>query len=49
MAREVDRNLLNIRELSTFSAAGAQQTSEASKALSGLVGEMTTLVGRFKV
>ena len=49
VAREVDRNLLNIRELSTFSAAGAQQTSEASKALSGLVGEMTTLVGRFKV
>ena len=49
VAREVDRNLLNIRELSNHSAAGAQQTSEASKALSGLVGEMTALVGRFKV
>jgi methyl-accepting chemotaxis protein len=49
VAREVDRNLLNIRELSHHSAAGAQQTSEASKALAGLVGEMTALVGRFKV
>ncbi|HDS1679400.1 TPA: methyl-accepting chemotaxis protein [Pseudomonas putida] len=49
VAREVDRNLLNIRELSSYSAAGAQQTSEASQALSGLVGEMTALVGRFKV
>ncbi|MFZ5935905.1 chemotaxis protein [Pseudomonas putida] len=49
VAREVDRNLLNIRELSSHSAAGAQQTSEASQALSGLVGEMTALVGRFRV
>ena len=49
VAREVDRNLLNIRELSSQSAAGAQQTSEASQALSGLVGEMTALVGRFRV
>jgi len=49
VAREVDRNLLNIRELSINSATGAQQTSEASKALSGLVGEMTALVGRFRV
>ena len=45
----MDRNLLNIRELSINSATGAQQTSEASKALSGLVGEMTALVGRFRV
>ncbi|MBA6130594.1 MULTISPECIES: methyl-accepting chemotaxis protein [Pseudomonas] len=49
VAREVDRNLLNIRELSNHSAAGAHQTSAASKALSGLVGEMTTLVGQFKL
>jgi len=49
VAREVDRNLLNIRELSNHSAAGAQQTSAASKALSGLVGEMTALVGQFKL
>lgn len=49
VAREVDRNLLNIRELSGHSAQGAQQTRQASQALSGLVGEMTGLVGRFRV
>lgn len=49
VAREVDRNLLNIRELSGHSAQGAQQTRQASQALSGLVGEMTALVGRFRV
>jgi methyl-accepting chemotaxis protein len=49
VAREVDRNLLNIRELSNQSATGAQQTRAASQALSGLVGEMTALVGRFRV
>ena len=30
-------------------AQGAQQTRQASQALSGLVGEMTALVGRFRV
>ncbi|MFK8328717.1 methyl-accepting chemotaxis protein [Pseudomonas sp. BJa5] len=49
VAREVDRNLLNIRELSTRSAAGAQQTRQASQALSGLAGELTALVARFRV
>ncbi|MNH35858.1 Methyl-accepting chemotaxis protein (MCP) signaling domain protein [compost metagenome] len=49
VAREVDRNLLNIRELSTRSATGAQQTSEASQALAGLAGQLTALVARFKV
>ncbi|RWU21157.1 methyl-accepting chemotaxis protein [Pseudomonas alkylphenolica] len=49
VAREVDRNLLNIRELSTRSASGAQQTQQASQALSGLAGELTALVARFKV
>ncbi|MFI7858270.1 methyl-accepting chemotaxis protein [Pseudomonas promysalinigenes] len=49
VAREVDRNLLNIRELSGHSAQGAQQTRQASQALSGLVAEMTALVGRFRV
>ncbi|MHA7113147.1 methyl-accepting chemotaxis protein [Pseudomonas promysalinigenes] len=49
VSREVDRNLLNIRELSGHSAQGAQQTRQASQALSGLVGEMTALVRRFRV
>ncbi|OLS64342.1 methyl-accepting chemotaxis protein [Pseudomonas putida] len=49
VAREVDRNLLNIRELSARSAEGAQQTSAASQTLSGLASELTALVGRFRV
>lgn len=49
VAREVDRNLLNIRELSTRSAAGAQQTRTASQGLSALAEELTALVARFKV
>ncbi|NNJ15953.1 methyl-accepting chemotaxis protein [Pseudomonas putida CSV86] len=49
VAREVDRNLLNIRELSARSAEGAQQTSAASRTLSGLATELTALVGRFRV
>lgn len=49
VAREVDRNLLNIRELSTRSAAGARETREASQALAGLAGQLTALVARFRV
>ncbi len=49
VAREVDRNLLNIRELSSRSATGAQQTRQASRALSGLAAELTALVARFRV
>ncbi|MNZ24745.1 Methyl-accepting chemotaxis protein McpS [compost metagenome] len=49
VAREVDRNLLNIRALSTRSADGAQQTREASQALSRLAQELTGLVARFRV
>ncbi|MGE8410581.1 MAG: methyl-accepting chemotaxis protein [Pseudomonas sp.] len=49
VAREVDRNLLNIRDLSARSAEGARQTSAASQTLSGLARELTELVGRFRV
>ena len=49
VAREVDRNLLNIRELSGRSAAGAEQTRVASHALSQLATQLTTLVTRFIV
>jgi methyl-accepting chemotaxis protein len=45
----VDRNLLNIRDLSARSAEGARQTSAASQTLSGLARELTELVGRFRV
>ena len=48
MAQEVDRNLVNIRDLSTQSAAGAEQTSAASRELSRLAVELNGLITRFK-
>ena len=47
-AQEVDRNLVNIRDLSTQSAAGAEQTSAASRELSRLAVELNGLIPRFK-
>jgi methyl-accepting chemotaxis protein len=49
VAREVDRNLVNIRDLSIQSAAGANQTSAASHELSRLANELNEMVGHFKV
>lgn len=49
VAREVDRNLLNIRDLSTQAATGANQTSAASNDLSRLAVELNTLVARFRL
>ncbi|WP_213880974.1 methyl-accepting chemotaxis protein [Pseudomonas sp. dw_358] len=49
VAREVDRNLVNIRSLSDQSGVGATQTREASAELSRLAQQMDSLVGRFKV
>ncbi len=48
VAREVDRNLVNIRDLSTQSAAGAEQTSSASRELSRLAVGLSDLVARFR-
>ncbi|MDP9781736.1 methyl-accepting chemotaxis protein [Pseudomonas fluorescens] len=48
VAREVDSNLVAIRDLSTQSAAGALQTNAASHELSRLASELTALVGRFR-
>jgi len=48
VAREVDSNLVAIRDLSAQSAAGALQTSAASHELSRLAAELTSLVGRFR-
>ena len=47
VAREVDRNLVNIRDLSVQSATGARQTSAASHELSRLAAGLHQLVGRF--
>ena len=49
VAREVDRNLVNIRDLSVQSATGAHQTSASSHELSRLANDLSRLVGRFKV
>ncbi|MDI2592046.1 hypothetical protein POF45_11500 [Pseudomonas sp. 681] len=48
-AREVDRNLLNIRDLSVRSAAGADQTSASSHELSKLANALQGMVQRFQV
>lgn len=49
VAREVDRNLVNIRDLSMQSSAGANQSSAASQELSRLAVALNTLVARFTV
>ena len=48
VAREVDRNLVNIRDLSLQSSAGANQTSAASQELSRLAIDLNALVARFR-
>lgn len=49
VAREVDRNLVNIRDLAVQTSAGANQTSAASQELSKLATSLNTLVARFSV
>lgn len=49
VAREVDRNLVNIRDLSTQSADGARQTNAASHELSRLAVDLQGLVNRFHI
>ncbi|WP_210641000.1 MULTISPECIES: methyl-accepting chemotaxis protein [unclassified Pseudomonas] len=49
VAREVDRNLVNIRDLSVRSATGANQTSASSHELSQLANSLRTMVQRFQV
>ena len=49
VAREVDRNLMNIRDLAHQTSAGANQTSAASQELSRLAVDLNTLVARFSV
>jgi methyl-accepting chemotaxis protein len=49
VSREVDRNLVNIRDLAAQTAAGANQTSAASHELSRLAVDLKAMVTRFKV
>lgn len=49
VAREVDRNLVNIRDLSLQTSAGANQTSAAAQELSRLAVDLNGMVAKFKV
>jgi len=49
VAREVDRNLTSIRDLSIQTSAGANQTSAASGELSRLAVQLNQVVLKFKV
>ncbi|MCS4259822.1 methyl-accepting chemotaxis protein [Pseudomonas protegens] len=49
VAREVDRNLINIRDLSTQTSAGANQSNAASQELSRLAVDLNALVTQFKL
>ncbi|PQZ95563.1 MULTISPECIES: methyl-accepting chemotaxis protein [Pseudomonas] len=49
VAREVDRNLVNIQDLSTQTAAGAHQTNASTQELSNLALSFNALVGRFRL
>ncbi|MGE8410942.1 MAG: methyl-accepting chemotaxis protein [Pseudomonas sp.] len=49
VAREVDRNLVNIRGLSAQSATGAHQTSAASNELARLAVDLNVIVSQFRL
>ncbi|MET0610731.1 MAG: methyl-accepting chemotaxis protein [Pseudomonas caspiana] len=49
VAREIDRNLVNIRDLSIQTSEGAGQIDSASQSLSGLSHDLKTMVGRFQL
>ncbi|WP_414704231.1 methyl-accepting chemotaxis protein [Pseudomonas sp. UBA1879] len=49
VAREVDRNIVNIRDLSLQSSSGSNQISASSAELSRLAGELNQVVTRFRV
>jgi methyl-accepting chemotaxis protein len=49
VAREVDRNLVNIQDLSSQTAAGAHQTNASSQDLSRLATAFSSMVARFKL
>ncbi|PBP34254.1 methyl-accepting chemotaxis protein [Pseudomonas syringae] len=49
VAREVDRNLVRIRDLSAQSAVGPGQTGSASQSLAELASDLTITLGQFKL
>ncbi|PHX44869.1 hypothetical protein AO263_29845 [Pseudomonas sp. NZIPFR-PS5] len=49
VARDVDRNLVSIRDLAMQSTEGARQTLEASSELSTLAVRLNDMVGKFRL
>ena len=49
VAREVDRNLVSIRDIAVQNATGADQTQASSKELAHLADNLNQVVSRFKV
>lgn len=49
VAREVDRNLINIRSLSEETSVGATRTGASSQQLAGMAASFNVLVGKFKL
>jgi methyl-accepting chemotaxis protein len=49
VAREIDRNLVNIRDLSLQTSEGASQIDSASQSLSGLSHDLKGMVARFQL
>ena len=49
VARSVDRNLLNIRDLSIQSSKGSHQTTTASQSLANLAAELNMMVRYFQI
>ncbi|MBH9345883.1 methyl-accepting chemotaxis protein [Pseudomonas aeruginosa] len=49
VAREVDRNLVNIRDVSVQTTQGAEQTRGASHELSRLANDLKGMIGRFVI
>lgn len=49
VAREVDRNIISLRDLSFQTAAGANQTSASSKELAHLAEELSSMLHQFRI
>ncbi|MFK1562186.1 methyl-accepting chemotaxis protein [Pseudomonas aeruginosa] len=49
VAREVDRNLVNIRDVAVQTTQGAEQTRGASQELSRLANDLKGMIGRFVI
>jgi methyl-accepting chemotaxis protein len=49
VAKEIDKSLQSIQELSNYSASGAEETSASSAELARLAEELNALLHRFKL